>query len=97
MPFDRARDCYKDAVRIDVQCFEAFDQLMKNSLMAPAEELAFLEELDFDNIQTDDPSLAQEAAEFTKLLYTTRISKYASPARLSHATGDTDNTLQPCR
>ena len=84
--FDRARDCYKDAVRIDIQCFEAFDQLMKNSLMTPAEELCFLEELDFDSIQTDDPSLAQEAAEFTKLLYITRISKYASPARLSHAT-----------
>ncbi|KAG9720065.1 anaphase control protein cut9, partial [Aureobasidium melanogenum] len=25
--FDRAKDCYKDAVRIDVLCFEAFDQL----------------------------------------------------------------------
>ncbi len=33
--FDRAKECYKDAVRIDVQCFEAFDQLMKNSLMSP--------------------------------------------------------------
>ena len=28
--FDRAKECYKDAVKIDVQCFEAFDQLMKN-------------------------------------------------------------------
>ncbi|KAK3078424.1 hypothetical protein LTS18_007549, partial [Coniosporium uncinatum] len=36
--FDRAKECYKDAVRIDVQCFEAFDQLMKNSLMSPTEE-----------------------------------------------------------
>lgn len=84
--FDRARDCYKDAVRIDVQCFEAFDQLMKNSLMAPAEELAFLEELDFDSIRIDDQSLAQEAAHFTKLLYTTRLSKYSSPSTLANAT-----------
>lgn len=84
--FDRAKDCYKDAVRIDVQCFEAFDQLMKNSLMSPAEELAFLGELDFESIQHDDPSVAQEAAQFTKLLYTTRLSKYASPATLSEAT-----------
>lgn len=84
--FDRARDCYKDAVRIDVQCFEAFDELMKNSLMSPAEEVAFLEELDFDSIRIDDQSQAAEAAEFTKMLYTTRLSKYASPALLTHAT-----------
>ena len=59
---------------------------MKNSLMSPAEELVFLEELDFDSIRIDDPSLAQEAAQFTKLLYTTRLSKYSSPATLANAT-----------
>lgn len=85
--FDRARDCYKDAVRIDIQCFEAFDQLMKNSLMSPAEELEFLESLNFDSINpSSDPSISQEAAEFAKLLYTTRLSKYSSPSSISHAT-----------
>jgi anaphase-promoting complex subunit 6 len=85
--FDRARDCYKDAVRIDIQCFEAFDQLMKNSLMSPAEELEFLESLDFDTISVpSDPSRSQEAAHFVKMLYTTRLSKYTSPSTLSNAT-----------
>ncbi|KAL5340584.1 hypothetical protein BJX70DRAFT_387184 [Aspergillus crustosus] len=84
--FDRARDCYKDAVRIDVQCFEAFDQLMKNSLMSPAEELEFLESLDFDSITGADVPISQEAAHFTKMLYTTRLSKYSSPAVLTDAT-----------
>ncbi|KAJ5575593.1 hypothetical protein N7535_002519 [Penicillium sp. DV-2018c] len=84
--FDRARDCYKDAVRIDVQCFEAFDQLMNNSLMSPAEELEFLESLDFDSVSSPDPMMAQEAAHFTKMLYTTRLSKYSSPTILSDAT-----------
>lgn len=84
--FDRARDCYKDAVRIDVQCFEAFDQLMKNSLMSPTEELEFLESLDFDSVNSPDPLIAQEAADFTKMLYTTRLSKYSSPIILSNAT-----------
>ncbi|EER27622.1 TPR Domain containing protein [Coccidioides posadasii C735 delta SOWgp] len=85
--FDRARDCYKDAVRIDIQCFEAFEQLMKNSLMSPAEELEFLESLDFDSMNpSSDPSISQEAAEFVKLLYTTRLSKYSSPSAISHAT-----------
>jgi len=84
--FDRAKDCYKDAVRIDVQCFEAFDQLMKNSLMSPDEEWTFLESLDFDSITTADTSSSQEAAQFTKMLYTTRLSKYKNPTDFNHAT-----------
>lgn len=79
--FDRAKECYKDAVRIDVLCFEAFDQLMKNSLMSPSEEWEFLDSLDFDSLATSDASSAtpQEAAQFTKMLYTTRLSKYSRP------------------
>lgn len=79
--FDRAKECYKDAVRIDVLCFEAFDQLMKNSLMSPSEEWDFLDSLDFDNMAASDASSStpQEAAQFTKMLYTTRLSKYSRP------------------
>ncbi|KAJ5908625.1 hypothetical protein N7495_001307 [Penicillium taxi] len=84
--FDRARECYETAVRIDVQCFEALDQLTKNSLMTPKQELELLESLCFDSIHASDPSVAQEAAEFTKMLYTTRLSKYSSPSILSNAT-----------
>lgn len=84
--FDRAKECYKDAVGIDVQCFEAFEQLMKNCLMSPDEEWQFLESLDFDAISADDPSSSQEAAEFTKMLYTTRLSKYKNPATFTAAT-----------
>lgn len=85
--FDRAKECYKDAMRIDVQCFEAFDQLMKNSLMSPGEEWDFLETLNFDSIQPDpsDPSSAQEAAAFVRNLYTTRLSKYARPKEFATA------------
>ncbi|KAF1813597.1 tetratricopeptide [Eremomyces bilateralis CBS 781.70] len=85
--FDRAKECYKDAVQIDVQCFEAFDQLMKNSLMSPEEEWKFLESLDFDSITVNDSSSsAQEAAEFTKMLYMTRLSKYEHPENFTLAT-----------
>lgn len=85
--FDRAKECYKDAVRIDVQCFEAFEQLMKNCLMSPDEEWQFLESLNFDSINvTDDTSVSQEAAEFTKMLYTTRLSKYKNPTAFTVAT-----------
>ena len=78
--FDRARDCYQTAVRIDVQCFEAFDALMANALMAPDDEWAFLDSLDFDRIPD------QEAAHFTRTLYTTRLSKYARPDDFTNAT-----------
>lgn len=87
--FDKAKECYKDAVRIDIQCFEAFDALMKNSLMSPAEEWDFLESLNYDTINVGDgsnPSLSQEAAAFTKLLYTTRLSKYGHSADFTAAT-----------
>ncbi|KAK2019773.1 tetratricopeptide [Colletotrichum eremochloae] len=84
--FDRAKECYKDAVRIDVQCFEAFQQLMTNALLSPDEEWAFLESLDFDAITVSgDVSSSQEAAEFTKMLYTTRLSKYREPSAFTTA------------
>ncbi|KAF2685106.1 anaphase-promoting complex subunit Cut9 [Lentithecium fluviatile CBS 122367] len=78
--FDRAKECYKTACQIDVQCFEAFDALMTNSLMSPVEEWNFLESLNFDSITvSSNPSLSQEAAQFTRTLYTTRLSKYSRP------------------
>ncbi|KAK4093524.1 hypothetical protein Purlil1_1858 [Purpureocillium lilacinum] len=84
--FDRAKECYKDAVRIDVRCFEAFQQLMTNSLLSPDEEWQFLESLDFDSISVaGDASASQEAADFTKMLYTTRLSKYRNPAAFETA------------
>jgi len=82
---DRAKDCYKDAVRIDVQCYDAFNQLMKNSLMSPTEEWEFLVSLNFDSIVTGDSSSSQQAAELTKMLYTTRLSKYNNPDEFNTA------------
>ncbi|KAF2646832.1 anaphase-promoting complex subunit Cut9 [Massarina eburnea CBS 473.64] len=84
--FDRAKECYKTACQIDVQCFEAFDALMTNSLMSPVEEWKFLESLNFDDIcVSGNPSLSQEAAQFTKTLYTTRLSKYSRPDEFEDA------------
>ena len=82
---DRAKESYKDAVRIDVQCFEAFDQLMKNSLMSPDEEWEFLDSLDFESIPLDDVSVSQEAAQFVKMLYTIRLSKYKNTVDFANA------------
>ncbi|KAL5628713.1 hypothetical protein BROUX41_002104 [Berkeleyomyces rouxiae] len=84
--FDKAKECYKTAVQIDVQCFEAFQQLMANSIMSPEEEWVFLDSLDFDSVSVPgDPPASQEAAEFTKMLYTTRLSKYNNPSEFTTA------------
>ncbi|KAF2768740.1 TPR-like protein [Teratosphaeria nubilosa] len=77
--FDRAKDCFRDAVRIDIQCFEALDELMRNKLMSPGEEWDFLDSLNFDSIEASQAGSegAAEAADFTRNLYITRLSKYA--------------------
>jgi anaphase-promoting complex subunit 6 len=74
--FDKAKDCYRQAVMIDIKCFEAFDQLMKNSLMSPDEEWLFIGNLDFESLGEGEN--AQEA-QFVRALYTTRLSKYKNP------------------
>ncbi|KAL1868295.1 anaphase-promoting complex subunit Cut9 [Diaporthe australafricana] len=75
--FDRAKECYKNAVRIDVQCFEAFNQLTKNALLSSEEEWEFLHSLDFDSISAaGDPDTSQEIASYVEMLYSTRLSKY---------------------
>ena len=71
------------AVFIDAHSSTAFDQLMKNSLMSPDEEWQFLESLDFKGLSNSDNS---QEAEFVRMLYTTRLSKYKNPTAFNQAT-----------
>ncbi|KAK4137530.1 TPR-like protein [Trichocladium antarcticum] len=87
--FDRAKDAYKDALRIDVQCYEAFTQLMRNSLMSPDEEDEFMHMLDFNSVRApmggDDPELQSEPADYVHMLYQTQLSKYRNPGAFNAA------------
>ena len=84
--FDRAKECYKDAVRIDVQCFEAFNQLTKNKLLSAEEEWEFLESLDFEAIHVDgDSSAKQEVSDYVHMLYSTRLNKYQNQGAFNTA------------
>ncbi|KAF1928407.1 anaphase-promoting complex subunit Cut9 [Didymella exigua CBS 183.55] len=83
--FDRAKECYKTAVQIDVRCMEAFNALVDNSLMSPDEEWAFLESLDFDAVGAPGASASAETPDFIRNLYITRLSKYARPSAFTHA------------
>lgn len=43
-----ACDCYKEALRNDVHCYEAFDQLTSHYMLSPIEEIEFLKSLPFE-------------------------------------------------
>jgi anaphase-promoting complex subunit 6 len=79
--FDRAKECYKVAVHIDVQCFEAFTELTRNSLMSPDEEQELMISLDFSSFRStdDDADVDEEPASYIQMLYTTQLSKYRKP------------------
>ena len=85
--FDRAKEAYKDALRIDVQCYEAFSQLVRNSLMSPEEEDQFMQSLDFGSIKApgDDPEMEDEPGDYVHMLYQTQLSKYRDPRAFNTA------------
>lgn len=66
--FERAKDCFKEAVLVDVKCFEAFDDLISNHLLTPNEEWELLNCLNFEDADSNN--------ELVKMLYTTHINKY---------------------
>lgn len=73
--FDKAKASYKEAVLVDVKCFEAFNELISNNLMTPSEEWEFMSSLNY----RDDND------ELIKLLYTTRLSKYLHTSKFEEA------------
>ncbi|OWB79392.1 hypothetical protein B5S32_g3613 [[Candida] boidinii] len=75
--FERAKECYKEAVLVDAKCYEAFNELIKNHLMTPDEEWELLSLIDFDD--------ADNNGELVKLLYTTRLNKYKNVALYEEA------------
>lgn len=81
--FDRAKEAYKDALRIDVQCYEAFSQLVKNNLMSPDEEDEFMSLLDFGSVGSGRGE--EEPGDYTHMLYQTQLSKYRHPMAFNTA------------
>lgn len=65
---ERAKECYQEAVLVDVKCYEAFDELITNDMLKPVEEWDLLMQLDFSELGDNE--------EFIHQLYTTRLDKY---------------------
>lgn len=75
--FEKAKEAYKEAVLVDVKCFEAFNELISNNLMTPSEEWDFISSLNYRDADDND--------EFIKLLYTSRLNKYLNVSKYEEA------------
>lgn len=75
--YERAKEAYKEAVLVDVKCYEAFDELIKNDFLTPAEQWEFINYLNYADADDND--------ELIKLLYTSRLSKYTNVSKTEEA------------
>ncbi|KAF7312234.1 TPR-REGION domain-containing protein [Mycena indigotica] len=66
---DQAKQCFMEALALDVKCFEAFEQLVSGEMMTPEEEWEFIQGLSYAQQTPQDAS-------FVQLIYTARLRKY---------------------
>jgi anaphase-promoting complex subunit 6 len=75
--FEKAKKSYKEALLVDVKCYEAFDELIYSNLMTPTEEWEFVTSLNYRN--------ADDNEEFVRMLYTSKLSKYLNVNKFEEA------------
>ncbi|SJL04405.1 uncharacterized protein ARMOST_07771 [Armillaria ostoyae] len=66
---DQAKECFMEALGLDVKCYESFEKLVSTEMMTSDEEWEFVQSLPYE-VQTP------KDAEFVRLMYTTRLRKY---------------------
>ncbi|KAJ3555866.1 hypothetical protein NM688_g2343 [Phlebia brevispora] len=66
---DQAKNCFMEALALDVKCYESFEQLISGEMMTPNEEWEFVQSLQYKQQTPAD-------AEFVRLIYTSRLRKY---------------------
>ncbi|SCU94507.1 LAFA_0F22232g1_1 [Lachancea sp. 'fantastica'] len=75
--FERAKECLKEALQVDVKNFEAFDELISKNLLTPNEEWTFVASLDFSELGDND--------ELIRSLYISRLSKHLNQDQVRKA------------
>ncbi|KAJ6494696.1 cell division control protein 16 [Mycena vitilis] len=70
---DQAKQCFMEALSLDVKCFDAFEQLVSGEMMTPDEEWEFVQGLAYSSQTPQDAS-------FVQLIYTARLRKYKHAA-----------------
>ncbi|KAF9523572.1 hypothetical protein CPB83DRAFT_775294 [Crepidotus variabilis] len=66
---DQAKQCFMEALALDVKCYDSFEQLMSGEMMTPDEEWEFIQGLAYSSQTPQD-------AQFVQLIYTARLRKY---------------------
>ncbi|CAK5268758.1 unnamed protein product [Mycena citricolor] len=66
---DQAKQCFMEALALDVKCFESLEQLINGEMMTPDEEWEFVQSLAYSKQTPQD-------AAFVQLIYTARLRKY---------------------
>ncbi|KIY65733.1 TPR-like protein [Cylindrobasidium torrendii FP15055 ss-10] len=67
---ENAKECYMEALLLDVKCYESYDKLVSAEMMTTDEEWEFFESLPYSS------QVHHKESEFVKLMYTTRLRKY---------------------
>ncbi|PPQ91029.1 hypothetical protein CVT25_013954 [Psilocybe cyanescens] len=66
---EQAKQCFMEALALDVKCYDSFEQLVSSEMMTPDEEWEFVQGLAY-------AAQAPEDAQFVQLIYTARLRKY---------------------
>lgn len=71
-----AAECYREALKADLFCFEAFSRLVENHLMTADEEQKLLESLRFEEHCHD-----KDETDMVHFMYSMRLKKYNKPEK----------------
>ncbi|CDO94550.1 unnamed protein product [Kluyveromyces dobzhanskii CBS 2104] len=74
---DRAKECFKEAVQVDVKNYEAFDYLLSKHLLTTAEQWDLVRTLQFNDLDDNE--------EMIRCLYISRLSKYQRQTEIETA------------
>ncbi|CAG8507895.1 13543_t:CDS:10, partial [Acaulospora colombiana] len=76
---DSAKKCFKEALELDVKCYESFHELVNNHMMSSKEEWEFINSLKFEE------QLESEEAYFVKMNYISMLKKYENLSEIQEA------------
>ncbi|GBB91503.1 hypothetical protein RclHR1_18830003 [Rhizophagus clarus] len=83
---DNAKKCFKEALELDVKCYEAFHELVSNHMMTVKEEWDFINSLKYEE------QLDCEEARFIKMNYISMLKKYDHTTEIQEARAELEET-----
>ncbi|KAI8384797.1 uncharacterized protein BYT42DRAFT_612470 [Radiomyces spectabilis] len=79
-----AKKCYKEALKLDVKCYDALDALVKNNLLETSEEWNYIETLPFETQCGED-------ADLFRTMYMLKSGKFNHFDEVTHAQHKLEN------